>query len=121
MRPGVTVELMPDHSVVALCAQCLAEAAAFEGSPDDLALTVVALARDLADTQRAEATILLDLAWSEATVLLDGSDLEADSFAGALDRLTVIRAGVRARLASAEAGPDHPHRQDPAAPGGARF
>jgi hypothetical protein len=89
---------MLDAVVVAVCAQCLAEAARNDGDEGNVALVATALARDLADTHGADALALLGAATRAAALRLDISELDADSAAAALRCLAGIRAGVSTKL-----------------------
>lgn len=84
-----------------MCAQCLADAAAYDGADADLTLSATAFARDLADTHRADATTLLRAAARAAIAYLDRSELDARSFAIALRRLATLRDASGAKLAPA--------------------
>jgi hypothetical protein len=89
---------MLDPSVVDLCAQCMASAAAEPFREGDLALSATALARDLADTHGLAAPALLETASRHASRYLDDSELDARSFAAAHRRLASLRADVDAKL-----------------------
>jgi hypothetical protein len=90
-----------DVAMVQLCAWCLSDAAAAARCDDDVALTAVAVARDLADTSPAQAPELLDAASRCAATHLDTSDLDRAAFAQALRRLAEIHDRSAARLVAA--------------------
>jgi len=96
-RRGDCLQML-DAAVVAVCAQCLAEAASYEGDEGNVMLVATALARDLADTHGAEAGALLEAATRAAGAWLDASELEAGSFAAALRCLARIRERADAKL-----------------------
>ena len=82
---------MFDPEVVELCRDCLLGATLADPSEEDLALVVIALARDLHDTHGADARELLAVAAREAIVALDASDVSAEDFAAALSHLAMVQ------------------------------
>ncbi len=66
---------MLDAAVVELRAQCLTEAAVYDGREGDLARSPTAFACELADTDCDAAVALLDVASRAAVAYLDSSDL----------------------------------------------
>jgi phage shock protein A len=90
-----------DRAVVEECVHCLVGAAVYEGSEADLALSAMALTRDLADTHKGQALALLEAAAHRAAWHLDASDLGTDAFSAALHRLASIRSSVEAMLVEA--------------------
>jgi hypothetical protein len=89
---------MLDAAAVPVCAQCLAEAASYEGDEGDVVLVATALARDLGDTHGADAEPLLGAATRAAAARLDASELDASSFAAAARCLVRILDRVDAKL-----------------------
>ena len=90
---------MPDAAIVAVCGQCLAEAASNAADEGDVVLVATALARDLADTHDgADAEAVLGAATRAAAAWLDSSELDADSFAAAVRCLERIRDRVDTKL-----------------------
>ena len=89
---------MLDAAAVAVCAQCLAEAASYEEAEGHVVLMATALSRDLADTHGAEAGALLGAASRAAAATLDASELDAGSLTAALRCLSRIQEGVDAKL-----------------------
>jgi hypothetical protein len=98
-RPPTKLGML-DNDALALCVECLADAAIAARSPIDLRLTAVALARDLTDAGWTvdDATELLDAACAGAIAFVDASALDRDAFAAALRGLAALRADVRGEL-----------------------
>ncbi len=90
---------MVEPEIVQLCADCLIGAATETECNAELALTAIALARDLADAHpHADAVELLEAATRSAITRLDASDLDTHAFGDALRRLASLRAMVDAQL-----------------------
>ena len=79
--------MFDDDDTTELVAECLADAAAFECSAEELRLAATALARDLSDMLPEGQAGVLTAAVPLAITYLDGSDLEAGPFAAALGQL----------------------------------
>jgi hypothetical protein len=76
----------------------MADAARHCDNPRDLALTEIALARDLADAGCANLAAMLDQARRDAVAYLDALECDANTFAARLRRLATLCAGVARRL-----------------------
>ena len=86
---------------IELCARCLADAAAHDGSDDGLTLAATALAADLISSYRDAAGAVLEAASREAAGHLDASELDRRAFAVALVRLACLRLRVAQQLSRA--------------------
>jgi hypothetical protein len=90
---------MVQPEIVELCADCLVGAATETDRSAELALTAIALARDLADAHpNADAVELLEAATRRAITRLDASDLDTHAFGDALRQLANLRAMVDTQL-----------------------
>ncbi len=90
---------MVEAEVVELCTDCLLGAATETESRAELAMSAIALARDLADTHdHADAVELLEAATRGAVARLDVSDLDAEAFGNGLRSLAAMHDMVGAQL-----------------------